>query len=814
MRKIAIAAAALLSLSMPVAWAAVISPEQALTLAGQQAGTHGMRAKAQMQLQHTVADADGTAAVYVFTPPSGTGFMIVAADDAASNVLLGYSDTSTWALNADTRWWLDTYARSIASLRHGAQMRLTPAANASRTAIDPMTTTLWNQSTPYNNLCPMGTTSTGQTERCPTGCVATAIAQVMDYHKWPVRGKGSHSYRCKNVGRTLSFDFGATTFEWDEMLPEYTAGHYTDAQATAVATLMFALGVATEMEYGPTGSGSNYFSGAEGLIDYFDYDCSMQVLEREYYNLAEWTGIIYNELSEGRPVLYGGQNNEDGHAFVCDGYAPGDYFHINWGWGGMSNGYFLITALDPLDQGIGGSSAGYNIGQDMLIGLRRPVEGSQPVPSLLFMSGFGVAEAKVSHDGRVDVADAQGIASGAVVTTDVRPGLKLTASNGTVTYVSGEGYVKLEMGQGVRGYSVEARHFPTEGTYTVTPAFETRDGRWHDARVVLGATSAMTVNCSRHELEFAPVEAPTVKAADVKLSTAVYAGEQFQLTATLTAEGGEYYGEVAPMLLFYGQEVATATPIAVDLAEGESREFVWISAFSTSVEPGEYTLGLLTQQGHLISEPIAVTVKALYAEPEAMATNVTFGRQRSGDGTAGSPAEVDFADFSATIDVECVQGYFGQTVSGYVFYDTNTVARTLTGNFVGLEQGGTASVEVKGSLTDLTPGHTYIFVPWASQQGQMGNPVYIIASGSAITSPEASATRVYPNPMTHSVTVDSPEPLAEVNILAVEGSSAIEYDAGGNYSVTIDITSLPVGLYIVEAVRTDGSVVIDKVIKR
>ena len=484
---------------------------------------------------------------------------------------------------------------------------------------------------------------------------------------------------------------------------------------------------------------------------------------------------------------------------MCDGYDTGDYFHINWGWGGMSNGYFLITALNPTVQGTGGSSSGYNIGQDMLIGLRRPVEGSEIVPSLLFMSGFDVEEPDVKRhqSPKVAVVDNQGIASGAVATIDVRPGMKLISESGEVSYIEGESTVKLDMGQGVKGYYIDTDRFPRNGTYTASPAFADHNGQWHDALVVMGGNQSLKVECSHSELKFSRVAATSLKATDVNVATAIYAGEEFKLTATLTASGGEYYGEVAPMLTLYGQEVAVATPIAVDLSDGESKEFEWISSFSSEVYPGIYALTLLTQQGQTISDPMDVMVNgALPEEPAAFATAVHLNATRSGNGSSDNPYELDFAKFEATITVECESGYFGQTVSGCMFVDTHTMVQTVPGTFVGIEQGSHTDVTLRADLSNLDGNRVYMFVPWASQQGQLGNPVYVRSSQAGITGVEADRD------------------IAGIRVYTLDGVTRLSIDCDGSSRPDAEINGLPTGIYLLEVKYDDGTVVCNKVIKR
>ena len=236
---------------------------------------------------------------------------------------------------------------------------------------------MWDQSAPYNDLCPEynGT-------RSVTGCVATAMAQVMRYHKYPAKGKGSNSYTSQTLALAASFDFASTTFDWDNMLPQYVSGSYTDDQAKAVATLMYACGVSVDMDYTPDDSGAMPYAAAEALINNFEYSSNIRFLQRDYYQYAEWMDLIKTEISNSRPIMYDGQSTEGGHEFVFDGYDENDMVHVNWGWSGVNDGYFAISALAPSSLGIGGGTnlgGGFSSDQGMIIGIQPSSEGTSYV---------------------------------------------------------------------------------------------------------------------------------------------------------------------------------------------------------------------------------------------------------------------------------------------------------------------------------------------------------------------------------------------------------------------------------------------------
>ena len=332
--------------------------------------------------------------LYVFNVNNDGGFIIVSNDDVATPIL-GYSDSGTLDPNNmpdNMRAWLQGYADEIAWAKehHIAKVDAssTPRINrAPKAPIGPLLSTTWNQDEPYNNMTPYYGISDGQYvysttggtgySHCATGCVATAMAQVMNYHEWPkAKTAAIPEYKWENASpdeqhKVYLPELTSTTFDWENMRDSYKNG-YNSAQATAVATLMQYCGWSVSMNYGPS-SGSNTDKVATALKEYFDYDATTTFVDRSQYSYVNWIELIYHELAERRPVVYGGQSSGGGHEFVCDGYQGEDYFHINWGWGGKSDDYFKLSALNPNEQGIGGSSSndGFHYGQDAIIGIKK-----------------------------------------------------------------------------------------------------------------------------------------------------------------------------------------------------------------------------------------------------------------------------------------------------------------------------------------------------------------------------------------------------------------------------------------------------------
>ena len=344
-----------------------------------------------------------TASYYLFNVGQDEGFVIVSGDDRTVPIL-GYADHGS--IDGDNlpeglSYLLDGYAEQMAWLDSHPEAARAAATTTTRTAISPLIKSKWNQGAPYNNQCPEITTD-GQTSHTVTGCVATAMAQVMYYHQWPASTtKAIPGYTIKPKNRngesidvTLN-ELSVTTFGWDAMTTTYTTSS-TGAGADAVAKLMRYCGQSLRMNYGINSSSSYNVTVGEALTTYFNYDGTTTYVDRAHYTYQQWVGLLYNELASGRPVVLGGQSAGGGHSFVCDGYDTDDYFHINWGWGGSSDGYYRLSALNPWEQGIGGSSTldGFSFSQDAIIGIR-PYDGNAPY-TVLTLDAFGLSDGSVS----------------------------------------------------------------------------------------------------------------------------------------------------------------------------------------------------------------------------------------------------------------------------------------------------------------------------------------------------------------------------------------------------------------------------------
>lgn len=304
---------------------------------------------------------EGLTTMYMYTFKDG-GFVIVAADDASIPVL-GYSVENPLyrqdgTLNPEVKWWLEGYAKQIVEIKDkklSNEQTIVEWNNINEKRfpkdakdVTPLVQTKWDQMSPYNYYCPSGT---------PVGCVATSIAQIMNYHQWPDQGVSKHSFVHPTYGLQTA-DFGSTTYNWG--LPN--TGDNTNRD---VAKLSRHCGVAVDMNYAPDGSGSQIFYLIYVLPNYFKYDqTTIQSVYKADYTDVNWIALLKSELDANRPIEYAGSSTASGgHAFVCDGYNSSNQFHFNWGWSGSSDGYFSLTNLNP-----GGYN--FNDNQHAVIGIK------------------------------------------------------------------------------------------------------------------------------------------------------------------------------------------------------------------------------------------------------------------------------------------------------------------------------------------------------------------------------------------------------------------------------------------------------------
>ena len=309
----------------------------------------------------TLSDDNGNACLYIFNIED-EGYYIISADDRAKPIL-AYSDEGCIDVNnihPSMSYYLEHYKNTIsyaiennlkAEPEIEEEWRLVKTRSVVRErslgkSVEPLVDLMWDQIYPYNYFCP--TEQGGPGGHAFVGCAADVMAMIMKYWNYPEQGVGSHSYIPEGYPEQ-SADFGSTTYDWANMPKEITRNS-PQKEIDAVATLMYHCGVSIDMKYGWLASSGYSELVPAAMKNYFKYTSEMRHLYRDQHELEEWEKLLMDNLDQGMPVYYAGSSQvSGGHAFLCDGYSEEGYFHFNWGWSGVSNGYFAIDALTPPD---------------------------------------------------------------------------------------------------------------------------------------------------------------------------------------------------------------------------------------------------------------------------------------------------------------------------------------------------------------------------------------------------------------------------------------------------------------------------------
>ena len=465
------------------AWAAPISLQEAEALANKHwRSVTPLRGEGRLALLYTstglpLRGETDSKDYYIFGNRSGVGFVVVAGDDALPAVL-GYSTQSRFepsALSSELKAWLAGYALWVQQVRKGTVPPSEQLLRAPNAAVEPLLGSLiWGQGWPYNNKTPG-----------LTGCVATAITQIMRYYAWPKQGRGVVKF--KESEQTL--DLSTHTYSWDKMLNSYTSSA-TPEQQDAVATLMHDFGRAAQMNYSGGGSGATSINAFTALIRNFDYSKTLRRVEQIHYSFRDWQALLLSELQAKRPVYYSGNTyNNQPHAFVCDGYDGKGYFHFNWGGNGTSDGFFALNALNIQELNhTNNSNPGYSFSvSDMIIGIQPSVSAPLDEYPLNFTCArFEVKEGTYSKAESVECT-VRGLENAAYPTLTLTAGVRvLDATGKTIREVASTDVPeKLVSGQIIHVTKIRLAWADLpKGTYTVAPLAYIPEGKtFHTARL-------------------------------------------------------------------------------------------------------------------------------------------------------------------------------------------------------------------------------------------------------------------------------------------------------------------------------------------
>ena len=568
--------------------------------------TSSSRAKASGYQEETEG---GEPYYYVFNAGNDGGYVIVSGDDRTEPIL-GYVDHGTFDpdnIPENMRSWLQLYADQIKyiidnDIQPGSPLiKKRNKVRGTKHSVPELLTTRWNQGRPYNITCPEYylEKDKNEAEALPlktgpaTGCTATAMAQVMYFYRHPEMTKAiipsySITYTSEKNGSQKTVTQKAiprnTPIDWDNMQDTYSweDGHVANAQDSAVANLMHYCGQAVNMHYGPS-SGANF--SAEAYIKYFGYDNSCYVGERYDYFIDDWFDMLYNEIEQGYPVLFSGFSSGGGHAFVLDGFDGDNLFHLNWGWGGGSNGWFLVGILNPGDNsGIGASSSsdGYSMGQRALFNLRLPDDNK--ADTYLFIKDVAVTSTSI----RATFENRTG-ASGSFNT-----GIVKVEDDGSYTLVGAQQSIANMENSSSQTKTFNIRGKLSEGTYKLSPASKApRNTVWLPKYNMRNHYIEAVVD-SEGNLKLTPVDIDNGN--DISIDTIVFpgtriVGKEQEVKVTYRNNGNEYFREIHFFASQTQQKVYTECRAPVAVRKGET---VDVSYFFTPDETGTYNLWFCT----------------------------------------------------------------------------------------------------------------------------------------------------------------------------------------------------------------------------
>ncbi len=630
-------------------------------------------------------------AYYVFQRGTNGGYVVVAADDERfGTAVLGYSDCGSFDANdlpEALRWLLSAYDCALTSGDVHAPLAQTDFAD-----IEPLLTSRWGQDAPYNGECPVV-----DGVQAPTGCVATALSQIIYYNKYPSVGYEGHAY-----------DYAA-------MSDTYSAASTAEAKA-AVAQLMHDVGLACNMNYGATVSGAVNIDGARAMANHFGYDKSAILLSRDFYTAKEWTEMLYNSLANGVPVFYAGLNARAGHAFVCDGYRDG-YFHFNWGWEGLSDGYFQLDALNPKAQGTGGSSEGYNLQQEAIFNLK-PAEAESGYASLMYCyTDFDVTERE--HAFTSTAVFTGSFLNYSLVAKDVSLGLKVVGTDNGVTWLRSDYTATLNTYDGPTQFEVSMAEFPaTAGQYAVYPAYlDNATGVWQEMRVntTLKKTH-LIATVEGNKVRFANSSDDNVPQLDFSAWTTSpapgVAGRKLVVSVDVTNNGLAYDGEIRFVMTDYrtGETAAVSSTVDLALASGdvENVEFELVAPATA----GMYKCFVYdSKDRRLNSVPPYLSIADAPIEPELVLNLSALTASEEGD------VALDRMSFTAVID--CESGtYEGGNLELRIMNEAGSEVLASCSKVFSIEAGETKSVAFSGPFNGLEEGKTYLAALFYETDGE------------------------------------------------------------------------------------------------
>ena len=822
----------------------------------------------ELSLSKATTRFDGEPTFYVFNIDT-KGYVIVSADDRMVDVL-AYSDEGSFVkenMPDNLRYWLSTYVEQLAALNDEAGAEVIPAwrpvslangqpesDNTTTFSLDSQVKTattraaakvapllggiMWDQDEPYNLLCPKKKNSSNEKELTVTGCVATAMAQVMKYHQWPDCGVGTNSYTGDGTTPvTIAFNYDNNPFDWANMLDTYKPDQYTTEQGDAVALLMKACGVSVNMKYGLSADGGSgaYAQDIPGALStYFKYHPNVSYLTRDCFSIDEWRKIMKEELSAGRPVLYGGASNSGGHAFVADGYDEAGLFHMNWGWSGSGNGYFALDGLNPSYRGAGGGNTdggAFSQNQDIVVGIAKPeadiaFKSCVTVDSLLFNDHRVLSTPLVVN--KSDVLQVR-MTSLNNLGRDFRGKMVLMAEQ------KGEGMVISDeipdvsipsfKGYGEYKFTMNFPTYLTDGTYRVYMAcMDNREDRYAEIHHEIDAPCRYQLTVAGETCTLTAISALDINtdlSATVELKHAVTAGGTADIVVKWNNRStqSEYYGNMGFLICTPGSDDAAPRDIAyysslVVIEKGAVNQELSYSikglkqnqvtgSTKTNIPEGEYVIYPTFSWGdkvYMANEGTPLTIGAAVAQATLTVSNFQLDKTVY---TLGDQMKL-------TADLTLTNGTLYEGTIAAAFFESGS--------------SSTSNVVAKDIRVEGTGKLDWTFTPNITQAGTYNVALYEMTDdgsrqltstvGFSVTNPmgiedEAAAPEqliIYSQPVEDVLRFATPSTVEQIEIYSLNGGAVKKVTAGAQSGTTcqVEVSTLSSGLYVVKVQTKDG----------
>ena len=682
----------------------------------------------------------------------------------------------------------------------------------------------YDQDAPYNDSCPSYLST-----KTVTGCVATAMAQVMKYYQWPIQGTGSHTYSSTTHSFNLTANFGITTYDWANMEKSYS-GSETTAQKAAIAQLMYHAGVSVDMDYDtPANGGSGAYSENAGrsFYNYFGYDAGVQTYYRNYFVESDWENLIKSELNAGRPILYGGQSENGGHEFVCDGYDDNNMFHFNWGWSGASNGYFELSALTPGDQGIGANNnGGFNWSQSILVGIQTPVSGSVNT-YVMGVQSITPSATTIAKTGTVNLTVAKLYNIGLyTMNMDVKFGMYQGST--LVGSIAGWTYSGLPSGYGfssIAKNSVSFSSYPN-GTYELKLLYKNEDGDYVPALVKSGGNGTINVTVTDTQVLLGvPANSPTLAlTASPTTSANLYQNKSGNFEVSIQNSGtGEYYAQIGVKLVNTSNSSITQQVVnsISQISAGETKTFNLADVIT--VTPGTYYVYVYYDASNVstnTSFPTSLMGPSMYVPTVTVYAEPTAAISLSIVGTPSMPTSIQQGEtFTLNSSVLNSGRIFDDGMLAAVFPAAGgSSVATFGYQSAIIDNGATEAIDFDGALYLDAGSYKAAIYYYDSGWHQLSSTINfsviepIPATAIDVTN-QNGKFRLVSNPVANELKVILPDNGETLTLFDIQGKQLQTLNVKGKSDATMVVNNLSSGTYII-MLQTDSDRQALKVLKK